>query len=96
MARTKTFRAVKPLVNDEVLVNPFFDTVQGAGDYFRSNGEVGRRVRGIKFYSAKPWAFKPDFTYRLKHIEVQPAGQTTRALDIEMAEGIQLEAAEAP
>jgi hypothetical protein len=93
---TQRFRAVMPLVNDEVLVNPFFDTVQSAGDFFRSNGEVGRPVRGIKFYTAKPWAFQPDFTYRLKHVKVQPAGQTTRALDIKMADGIQLEAAEPP
>jgi hypothetical protein len=67
----QTFRAIKPLVNDEVLVNPYFDSVEGAGDFFGSNGEQGRRVRQIKFYSDKPWAFEPEFTYRLKQMQVE-------------------------
>jgi hypothetical protein len=70
----QTFRAIKTLVDDEVLVSPFFDTVADAGAHFRSNGEQGRRVQRIQFFADKPWAFEPKFTYEIKNVRLQPPG----------------------
>jgi hypothetical protein len=84
------FRALKPLVNDQVLINPFFDTVQDAGAFFRSRGEQGRRVQRIRFNTEQPWGFQPGFTYHLKTVELPPPAWNSRDLDREMATGLNL------
>lgn len=67
---TRTFRAVKPLVNDQVLVDPFLETLADARLYLESLGREGRRVRRLRFETDAPWAFEPEFTYSVTQMTV--------------------------
>jgi hypothetical protein len=88
----RVYRAIKPLFNDQVLMNPFFDTVQDAGTFFRARGEEGRRIQRIQFHTDAPWGFKPEFTYRLKTVELSPPASSFRQVGQELAAGLNLKA----
>ena len=70
----RTFRAIKPLVNDQVLVDPFLETLPQARDYLESQGKNGRRVQWVRFDVGAPWAFQPEFDYQLTGYAVQEPG----------------------
>ena len=75
---TRSYRAVKTMVNDQVLVDPFFETLDDAQVYIDSLGQDSRRVKRISFETDSPRAFQPEFTYHITQysVEADPAPVT--------------------
>ncbi len=75
---TRTYRAIKPMVNDQALVDPFFETLDDAQVYIDSLGHDSRRVKRIRFETDSPRAFQPEFTYHITQysVEADPAPVT--------------------
>ncbi|MCB0199245.1 MAG: hypothetical protein KDI03_04160 [Anaerolineae bacterium] len=68
---TRTYRAVKTMVNDQALVDPFVETLDDAQVYLESLGRDGRRVKRVRFETDLPRAFQPEFTYHITQVVVQ-------------------------
>jgi len=69
--KEQSYRAVKTIVNGEVLVNRFIDSLDSAEGYFGSGGQAGEPVARIKFDSPKGWGFQPEYTYRFKYVIIE-------------------------
>ena len=68
---TRRFRAVKTMVNDQVLIDPFVETLDDARVYLESLGHDSRRVKRVRFETESPRVFDPEFTYSINQITVQ-------------------------
>ena len=71
---TRRFRAIKTMVNDQALVDPFFETLDDAETYLGSLGSDSRRVKRIRFETDSPRAFQPEFRYQITQYDVQRSG----------------------
>jgi hypothetical protein len=67
----QTYRAVKTIVNGEVLANNLVDSLDSAEAFFGGGRQAGRPVAKLKFTSPKPWGFRPDFVYQLKYVSIE-------------------------
>ena len=68
---TRRFRAVKTMINDQALVDPFVETLDDAQIYLESFGRDSRRVKRVRFETDSPRAFEPEFNYSINQITVQ-------------------------
>ena len=67
---TRRYRAVKTMVNDQALVDPFVETLDDAEVYLESLGRDSRRVARVRFETDSPRAFAPEFTYQITQYAV--------------------------
>lgn len=67
---TRRFQAVKPMINDQALVDPFIETLDDAEVYLQSLGRDSRRVARVRFETDSPRAFEPEFSYHITQYSV--------------------------
>ena len=64
----RTFKAIKTIINGQILANKFVDSIGSAEEFFRSGGRAAPKVVKIKFDTPDPWGFKPEFTYQVQYV----------------------------
>ena len=65
---------MKTLINDQVLVDPFLESLDDARKYFESRGVASRRIERLKFDTIGRWAFQDTFPYTIKQVTVEEPG----------------------
>lgn len=75
-----TYRAVRGIVDGGMIVNPFVDQLEQA-DLFFDLGQ-GRQVAGIRFESPAPWAYRNEFSWQIKQVELQDSLQDTTRMKL--------------
>lgn len=68
----RTFRAIQSIVNGEVLVNPFVDSLDAAQQFFTPGGRTTRPVTAIRFDAPAGIGFRKDFVYQLREVVPEP------------------------
>jgi hypothetical protein len=71
----RTYRAVKPMVNGEVMINKFVESTDEANSFFKHEGKKSRNVEKIKFDSPQKWGFKKNFAHQIKYVELERDSQ---------------------
>jgi hypothetical protein len=65
-----TYKAIKPIINGEVLVNKFVDSLNSAEYFINFGGKLNKNVDQIKFHSPHNWGYRPEFSYQFKTIHL--------------------------
>ena len=67
----QTYRAVKSVINGQVMVNKFIGRTKDAIKFFAEPDKSNNPVIAIRFHSPEAWGFKPEFTYTINRIKLQ-------------------------
>jgi hypothetical protein len=90
--QTFTYRAIRPLVNHEVLINRLIDSQDAAHGLFSFG--LAPKIAQVTFDTPDPWGMRKDFRYTIKHIQVEDAS-VQGSLPVDLAGDLTLRSATA-